>query len=116
MNVVIVWFNDQQLGEYMGGYLFFILDFIFYLQMGSNMFIVKLDNQDNLLMGLKLLELLDFNIYGGLYCGVSVMVKDLLYIIDEILVDIFVGGGIFVIYFQVSEVVFCVNIKIYVVN
>jgi beta-galactosidase len=116
MNVATVWLNDQQLGEHMGGYLPFTLDLTPYLQPGSNTLTVKLDNQDNPLTGPKPLELLDFNTYGGLYRGVSVMVKDPLHITDEILADIPAGGGIFVTYPQVSEDVSRVNIKTHVAN
>lgn len=116
MNVADVWLNGTKVGHHSGGYLPFTLDITDALNAPANELIVRLDNQDNPLTGPKPLNTLDFNTYGGLYRGVSLMVKDPLMITDEMLANDVGGGGVFVTYPQVTKERSTVEVKTQVGN
>ena len=116
MNVADIWVNDKKVGHHKGGYLPFTLDITDVLQKGANMISVHLDNRDNEITGPKPLKLLDFNTYGGIYRGVSLLIKDKLMITDEMLANEVAGGGVFVTYPTVSKAMSTVNVKSHIQN
>lgn len=117
MNHAEVWLNEVKLGEHLGGYLPFTFDISKLVNVGgSNILRVKLNNQDNPIIGPKPLNKLDFNTYGGLYRAVNLLVKEPLYITDEILANEVASGGIFVTYPKVSEASSIVDVKTHIAN
>lgn len=103
MRVAAVRVNGELVAEHRGGYLPFTVDLSADLNYGgTNQIEVRLDNRDNPLTGPKPLSQLDFNTYGGLYRGVSLMVRPPVYLSDEMLADRQAGGGLFVTYPKVS--------------
>lgn len=103
MRVAQVRVNGEALVEHWGGYLPFTVDLSAHLNYGSaNQIEVRLDNRDNPLIGPKPLAQLDFNTYGGLYRGVSLMIRPPVYLSDELLADQEAGGGLFVTYPEVT--------------
>ncbi len=63
-----VFLNGVKIGEHLGGYLPFTLELNQQLKFGEeNILSVKLNNQDNPIIGPKPLKTLDFNTYGGGY-------------------------------------------------
>ena len=81
MNVAEVWVNGQSAGKFMGGYLPYVMDISKLVRPGeTNLVAVRLDNRDNPLTGPKPLADLDFNLYGGLYRGASLVLKNKLHI------------------------------------
>lgn len=112
-----VWLNDIKVGEHLGGYLPFTLDLTQAMNIGEiNELKVKLNNQDNPIIGPKPLEKLDFNTYGGIYRDVNLLVKDTLYISDEIHANKVASGGVFVSFPKVSTDSSVVNVKTHMVN
>ena len=104
MQVAHVRINGTQIGEHLGGYLPFTVDLTQHLRIGAvNRIEVRVDNRDNPLTGPKPLSQLDFNSYGGLYRGVTLMVRPLVHLSDEMLADRPAGGGLFVTYPMVSR-------------
>ncbi len=86
MNAAEVWVNGQSAGKFMGGYLPYVMDISKLAHPGeTNIVAVRLDNRDNPLTGPKPLADLDFNLYGGLYRGASLILKNKLHITDPIL-------------------------------
>ncbi|TAD84865.1 MAG: glycoside hydrolase family 2, partial [Sphingomonadales bacterium] len=99
MNVAKVSINGIEVITHLGGWLPFTLDLTPYLRLGgTNEILVRLDNRDSPITGPKPLAELDFNSYGGLYRGVSLMVKPPVHVTDEMLADNVAGGGLFVTY------------------
>jgi beta-galactosidase len=112
-----IWLNEIKVGEHLGGYLPFTLDVTEVMKVGGiNDLKIKLNNQDNPIIGPKPLNILDFNTYGGLYRGVNILVKNLLYITDEIHANKVASGGVFVSFPQVSKEASVVNVKTHIVN
>ncbi len=74
-----VWINEEHAGQFMGGFTGFAIDATDFLRPGSNLLAVRVDNTHNpdILPGL---EELDYNLYGGLYREVSVVVTDEVFI------------------------------------
>ncbi|MCF8367850.1 MAG: DUF4982 domain-containing protein [Bacteroidales bacterium] len=104
MNIADVWINGTKKIKHYGGYLPFIIDFTDEVYIGkSNEVIVRLDNRDNPVTGPKPLDILDFNMYGGLYRDVSLSIKNQVFITDPILENSPAGGGIFITYPEVNE-------------
>ncbi len=104
MNAAEIWVNGQSAGQFMGGYLPYVMDISKLVKPGEkNVVAVRLDNRDNPITGPKPLADLDFNLYGGLYRDASLIIKDKLYITDPILADKVAGGGIFVTFPTVSK-------------
>lgn len=117
MNEADVWLNGIHVRKHFGGYLPFSVDLTPYLKIGSvNEIVVKLDNRDNAVTGPKPLRQLDFNMYGGLYREVNLVITNSLHITDEILANEVAGGGIFVWYPEVSEKQARVAIKTHIQN
>lgn len=103
MNVAEVRLNGATLLRHLGGYLPFTVDLTPHLTLGrDNELTVALDNRDNPITGPKPMAILDFNMYGGLYRDVTLLVKDPLHITDEMLANEVGGGGVFVTYPAVS--------------
>lgn len=104
MRVAHVRVNGEPVLEHWGGYLPFTIDLSELLNYGgANQIEVRLDNRDNPLIGPKPLAQLDFNTYGGLYRGVSLMVRPPVYLSDEMLAARPAGGGLFVSYPEVAS-------------
>jgi beta-galactosidase len=117
MNYAQVWLNGELLGSHMGGYLPFTFDLSDkFLLAKDNILLVKLNNQDNPIIGPKPLIQLDFNTYGGLYRGVTLAIKSPLYISDEILANKTASGGVFVSYPKVDTQLSQVQVKTHIVN
>ena len=73
-------------------------------------------NQDNAIIGPKPLKKLDFNTYGGLYRSVNLLVKNPLYITDEMHANKVASGGIFVSYPKVSKTNSTIEVKTHIAN
>ncbi|WMS90609.1 glycoside hydrolase family 2 TIM barrel-domain containing protein [Pseudoalteromonas sp. HL-AS1] len=112
-----VWLNDTKLGEHLGGYLPFTYDLTDLIsETKPNIIKVKLSNLDNPVIGPKPLNKLDFNTYGGLYRDVNLLIKDRLYITDEMHANKVASGGIFVTYPKVSAKTSTINVKTHIAN
>ena len=84
---------------------------------GDNTLVVKLNNEDNPLVAPgKALDVLDFNIYSGIYRNVWLTVKDPVHITHELEVDHEAAGGVFVSYSNVSDKHSEVNVKVDIRN
>ncbi|MGL1959432.1 MAG: DUF4982 domain-containing protein [Colwellia sp.] len=117
MNHAEVWLNEVKLGEHLGGYLPFTFDISNVVNIGgSNILRVKLNNQDNPIIGPKPLNKLDFNTYGGLYRSVNLLVKNPLHITDEIHANKVASGGVFVTYPKVATDSSTIDIKTHIAN
>lgn len=117
MNVADVWVNSERVGEFKGGYLPYVMDISQFVKPGdSNVIAVRLDNRDNPITGPKPLKDLDFNLYGGVYRPVHLIIKDKLHISDPILADKVGGGGIFVTFPEVSKESATVRVQTHVRN
>jgi len=104
MNVATVWLNGKQVAHHFGGYLPFTIDLTPNLRSGApNELLVRLDNRDNRITGPKPLKDLDFNMYGGLYRDVRLIVKPPVHLTDEMLEGETAGGGLFVTYPEVTK-------------
>ncbi|URQ86896.1 DUF4982 domain-containing protein [Pseudoalteromonas sp. SCSIO 43088] len=117
MNHAEVWLNDQKIAEHLGGYLPFTLDISDMVNFsGPNIIKVKLSNVDNPTIGPKPLKTLDFNTYGGLYRGVSLLIKSPLHITDEMHANKVASGGVFVTFPKISADESVVNVKTHIAN
>ncbi|NVK54164.1 MAG: DUF4982 domain-containing protein [Alteromonadaceae bacterium] len=116
MNAAEIWLNDTKVGSHLGGYLPFTLNLSPYLRAGNNTLRVRLDNRDNDITGPKPLKLLDFNMYGGLYRDVKLLVKNKLMITDEMSANEVAGGGVFVTFPKVDQAESSVKINTHVAN
>lgn len=117
MNVAEVWINGVKKIKHLGGYLPFVVDFTSEAKIDNeNIVIVRLDNTDNPVTGPKPLKTLDFNMFGGLYRDVFLIVKNPLYITDPILADKVGGGGIFVTYPVVSKEMAVIKVQTNIKN
>lgn len=104
MNTSDIWLNGVHLYRNYGGYLPFTIDITQHLKDGQdNILLVKLNNQDNPVIGPKPLYQLDFNTYGGIYRDVKILVKPKLHITDEMFANKVAGGGIAVNFPLVNE-------------
>ncbi len=104
MNVADVWINGVHKIRHLGGFLPFVINFTEEAKPGQmNRVIVRLDNTDNPITGPKPLKDLDFNIYGGLYRDVFLMMENPVHISDPFYENIPGSGGIFVTYPEVSN-------------
>jgi beta-galactosidase len=117
MNAAEVWVNGQSAGKFMGGYLPYVMDISKLVRPGAkNVVAVRLDNRDNPLTGPKPLADLDFNLYGGLYRNVHLILKNKLHITDPVLAGQTAGGGVFVTFPAVSREQATVNVRTQVKN
>lgn len=97
MNVAECWLDGRRLGDNLGGFTPFVFDITDYIKAGTPALLaLRLDNRDNAVTGPKPLADLDFNMYGGLYRHVELVVKDSLHITDAILADRPASGGVLV--------------------
>ncbi|MCU4164819.1 glycoside hydrolase family 2 protein [Carboxylicivirga caseinilyticus] len=118
MQVAEVYLNGELIGANEGGYLPFYIDLSERIQFGeNNCLLIKLNNEDNLNVPPgKALNVLDFNIYSGIYRNVWLLVKDPVHISNPVEVDHLAGGGVFVSCTNVSEQSADVNVKVDVSN
>jgi beta-galactosidase len=117
MNVAELWVNGNKKITHLGGYLPFVADITDDInQEGINSIYVRLDNKDNPITGPKPLKTLDFNMYGGLYRDVFLILKNPVHISDEQFANIVAGGGIFVTYPEVTRKHATVSVKTHIVN
>ena len=117
MNVAEVWINGVKKIKHLGGYLPFVVDFTSEAKIDNeNIVIVRLENTDDPVTGPKPLKTLDFNMFGGLYRDVFLIVKNPLYITDPIFADKVGGGGIFVTYPVVSKEMAVIKVQTNIKN
>ncbi len=96
MNVADVWVNGKKMIHHLGGYLPFVIRLDSVLRFDTlNTVLVRLDNRDNPITGPKPLKILDFNMYGGLYRDVHLIVKDRIHISNSVQANAIAGGGVF---------------------
>jgi len=94
-----------------------VVDITDYLNPGKeNVIAVRLNNEDNPVTGPKPLEILDFNMYGGLYRNAWLYVKNKVHISHPQLEQKEAGGGVFITTPVVDENRSLVNAKTHVVN
>ncbi|MBD8531055.1 MULTISPECIES: glycoside hydrolase family 2 TIM barrel-domain containing protein [unclassified Massilia] len=117
MNVADVWLNGRHLGQHLGGYLPFAFDITDALNArGDNELVVRANNEDNPITGPKPLKQLDYIQHGGIYRGVSLIIKPALHITDEMLSNTPGGGGVFVTYPQADKSAAVVQVRTEVAN
>ncbi len=117
MNVATVWVNGKEKITHYGGYLPFVIDVSKEMkEKGTIDVYVKLNNEHSLITGPKPLQELDFNMYGGIYRDVFLLVKSKVYISDEQYAQNKAGGGVFISYPKVTKEYAEVMIKTSVVN
>jgi beta-galactosidase len=96
MNVAEVWVNGKMMVHHLGGYLPFVVDLSNVARFDTlNTVLVRLDNRDNPVTGPKPLKILDFNMYGGLYRNVHLIIKGKIHLSNPIQANIIAGGGVF---------------------
>lgn len=96
MNVADVWVNGVKLIHHLGGYLPFVVDLTKVARFDTlNTVLVRLDNRDNPITGPKPLKILDFNMYGGLYRNVHLIVKEKIHLTNPVQANVVAGGGVF---------------------
>ena len=96
MNVAEVWINGLKVTQHLGGYLPFVVNLNPWVRFDStNTVMVRLDNRDNPITGPKPLAILDFNMYGGLYRNVHLIVNNQIHITNPIEANRVAGGGVF---------------------
>jgi len=116
MNVADVWVNGVHKTRHLGGYLPFVVDFTDVARIGdTNRVIVRLDNTDNPITGPKPLKDLDFNMYGGLYRDVFLVIENPVHITDPIQ-DNTPDAGIFVTYPEVSAEKAVIRVETHIRN
>lgn len=117
MNHSKIWLNGVLMTVHQGGYLPVVVDVTKYVKKGEeNVLAIRLNNTDNPITGPKPLKRLDFNMYGGLYRNVWLIVKDKIHISHPVLADKVAGGGVFVTFPKVSEQESVLKVKTHVVN
>jgi beta-galactosidase len=96
MNVAEVWINRNKMAHHLGGYLPFVIDLSEIARFDAfNTVLVRLDNRDNPITGPKPLKILDFNMYGGLYRNVQLIVKERVHLSNPVQANVIAGGGVF---------------------
>lgn len=96
MNVADVWVNGKKVMHHLGGYLPFVIDLTNVAHFDTlNTILVRLDNRDNPVTGPKPMKILDFNMYGGIYRNVHLLVKEKICLSNPIVADVIAGGGVF---------------------
>jgi beta-galactosidase len=117
MNEAEVWLNGEKVARHLGGYLPFSVDLTGKLnKTGDNTLYVRLDNRDNPITGPKPLEIIDVNMYGGIYHNVWLRVENPVHITDAVAADKVASGGVFVRYPEVSKNAAQVWVQTHVVN
>lgn len=106
MNVAEVWVNGSKKIIHYGGYLPFVAEITDEVtRIGKADIYVKLNNEHSEITGPKPLPELDFNMYGGIYRDVYLLVKDKVFITDEQFAGKKAGGGIFIHFPKVDSAV-----------
>jgi beta-galactosidase len=96
MNVSEVWVNGKKMTRHMGGYLPFVIELNGVARFDTiNTVLVRLDNRDNPITGPKPLNILDFNMYGGLYRNAHLIVKEKIHLSNPVQAGVIAGGGVF---------------------
>lgn len=104
MNVADVWVNGIHTTHHLGGYLPFVINLNGLVKFDSvNTVLVRLDNRDNPVTGPKPLNILDFNMYGGLYRNAHLLVKNKIHLTNPINANTIAGGGVFFTTTSASE-------------
>ncbi|MBN1185957.1 MAG: DUF4982 domain-containing protein [Bacteroidales bacterium] len=118
MQVADIWLNGIYKMQHRGGYLPFTLDITNDINWNNdNVIAIKLNNEDNPLVPPgKTLATLDFNMYGGIYRNVEMIVTDYLYITDPVLSNKVGSGGIFLHFDSVSSELAIAKIKTHIQN
>ncbi|HEX2935495.1 MAG TPA: glycoside hydrolase family 2 TIM barrel-domain containing protein, partial [Bacteroidales bacterium] len=117
MNVADVWVNGKKTASHMGGYLPFVIDLSDIVRFDTlNTILVRLDNRDNPVTGPKPLKILDFNMYGGLYRNVLLIVKEKIHLSNPIQANAVAGGGVLFATTSVSQQKASFEIKAHVTN
>jgi len=118
MQVATVYLNGTEIHQNKGGYLPFYINISKQVIAGKrNTIVIQLNNEDNPQVPPgKALNDLDFNIYGGIYRNVWLLVKDPVHITNVLEVDHVAGGGVFVSYQDVSKTSAEVNVKTDMIN
>ncbi len=117
MNVAQVFINGEKRAESIDGYTPFVADITADVAKGGPVAIaLRLDNHATETTGPKQLRILDFHLYHGLYRPVSLIVKPLLHITDEILEAKPASGGVFVTFPAVSDESATVSAQVHVRN
>lgn len=117
MNEAEVWLNDEKIAHHLGGYLPFSVDLTPKLRTsGENLLYVRLDNRDNPITGPKPLEILDFNLFSGIYRNVWLRVENPLHITDAVAADKVASGGVFVRYPKVTTEAAEIRVQTHLVN
>ncbi|MFI3321132.1 MAG: glycoside hydrolase family 2 TIM barrel-domain containing protein [Rikenellaceae bacterium] len=116
MNQIEVMLNGEKVFDDQGGYLPMVMDLTSYLKSGKNTIAVRLNNYDNAETGPKPLEILDFNMFGGLYRNAWMIVKNKVRISHPILAGRAAEGGTFVTYPAISKEKATVKVAVDVEN
>ncbi|HSV77418.1 MAG TPA: glycoside hydrolase family 2 TIM barrel-domain containing protein [Bacteroidales bacterium] len=96
MNVAEVWVNDTKMITNMNGWLPFLVNITQLARFDEqNNILVRLDNRDNPITGPKPLEILDFNMFGGIYRNAWLIAKNPVHITDPTYANVVAGGGVF---------------------
>lgn len=103
MNEAQVWLNGELVATHRGGYLPFSVNLTGKLTAGDNELMVRLDNRDNPITGPKPLDILDFNMFGGIYRNVWLRVENPTHISNAVAANKVASGGIFVTYPKASK-------------
>lgn len=99
-----IWINNTHIANHKGGYLPFIIDITNKALKGENVITVRLSNlEDQQIPPGKPPEDLDFNMFGGIYRNVNLIITNGVYITDPTLVEEKRFGGILVGYDSISE-------------
>jgi hypothetical protein len=110
-----VWINGKYLGDHKGGYGSFDFDITGNLLKGKdNILVVAVSNRQNDEFSIPPMAAGNFNVYGGIYRDVTLVIKDKLYIPMQGSASH--EGGTFVITPAVSEVQGVVRVQTWVQN
>lgn len=117
MQEAIVWCNGKLITEHKGGYLPFVADISNQLVKGQNTIVVKLNNEDNILIPPgKRLKDLDFNTYGGIYRNVFHIKTNSLFITNSVNADKSNGGGVLIHFDQIKNSLASGFVKVHIKN
>ncbi len=118
MQVSEVWFNNQYVGRFTGGYLPFEIDITEMVHYGSsNTILLKVNNKANPVVPPgKPVEKLDFTYYSGIYRDVWLHVRSPLHISNAISANKVAGGGIFVTYPVVDKAKAVIEVQTHIQN
>ncbi|MES2775080.1 MAG: glycoside hydrolase family 2 TIM barrel-domain containing protein [Bacteroidota bacterium] len=118
MQVSEVWFNNEYVGRFTGGYLPFVIDITALAHYGgSNTILLKINNKANPVVPPgKPVEKLDFTYYSGIYRDVWLHIREPLHISNAIAANKVAGGGIFVTFPVVENAKAVVEVQTHIQN